>query len=71
MAEALAKTFDTAPEVQVTVHFESGYSGGVVVRLAWDDQVDTFSFPWRAVAHLLTSVLTADQRDRINKYLGD
>ena len=69
MAEALAKTFGTASEVQVTVHFETGYHGGVRVHLDWEGQLDALAFTWKTVAHLLTSSLTPDQQRIVGRYI--
>jgi hypothetical protein len=68
LAEVLAQTFDTAAEAQVAVYFESGYRGGIVVRLAWEGRQDSLHFPWRDVARLLTSHLSHDEQNTIRKY---
>jgi hypothetical protein len=71
LAEALAQTFDAAVEAQVTVYFESGYRGGIVVRLAWEGRQDSLHFPWRDVARLLTSHLSHDEQERVGKFRDD
>lgn len=71
LAEALAITWGTASEAQVSVNFESGFKGGVVVRFAWEDREDRLHFPWRDVARLLASCLTRDQQEIINKFRED
>jgi hypothetical protein len=68
LSEALAQTFDTAPEAQVTVYFESGYKGGIVVRVEWEGRQDSLHFPWRDVARRLTSHLSHDEQERLRKF---
>jgi hypothetical protein len=71
LAEALAETFATAAEAQVTVRFEPGYKGGVVVRLEWEGLEDSLHFPWRDVSRLLSVNLNLDQQNIIWNYRED
>lgn len=68
LAEALAQTFNLASEAQVTVFFEGGFRGSIIIRLAWEGRQDSLHFPWKDVAGMLTFHLSHDEQERISKF---